>query len=128
MYQKSLALLATIASALAVAGCNEVNSTNVPAQVPSASAIDQKNICQVDNWERESVAQSCSPGQKVIYLPTRWGNEQLPILFAAVNCDLQYAVVQSPGAVTCIYNPIKLDTEQQPKSDAPNQPTPPQKN
>jgi hypothetical protein len=47
----------------------------------------------------------------VAFLPDRWGNEQLPVIFAAVNCDLRYSVALTEGAVTCIYAPITPDVE-----------------
>jgi len=45
----------------------------------------------------------CKVGRKVLFLPQTFGNEQLPVLFAAINCDLRYAVALTNGAVTCIY-------------------------
>lgn len=70
------------------------------------SSINQKNLCEVTQWQHDVVAKKCNPGQKVVFLPDRWGNDQLPILFAAVNCDLKYSVAMNSGGVTCIYNPI----------------------
>lgn len=69
--------------------------------------IDQAHLCQVDDWGRLGVAAVCEPGQKVVFLPQRWGSEQLPVIFAAVNCDLRYEVVLTNGAVACIYRPTK---------------------
>lgn len=76
---------------------------------------DQENLCEVKEWMHDAVSSSCEPGQKVVFLPERWGNEQLPVIFAAVNCDLRYAVALTSGAVTCIYGPIT------PKPDAPEE-------
>jgi len=66
--------------------------------------IDQENICQTKDI---GVAQDCTPGQKIAFLPQQFGNEQLPVIFAAANCDLRYSVVITNGAVTCIFQPIK---------------------
>jgi hypothetical protein len=73
-----------------------------------SSNINQSQLCEVDNFQQDVVAKACTPGQKVAFLPTRFGNQQLPIIFAAVNCDLRYTVALTEGGVTCIYSPIKL--------------------
>lgn len=100
-----LVALATLAL-LAMAGCT--------AQTQGSKDADHQNICQVDDWGYAPVAKVCKPGQKVVFLPQRWGNEQLPIKFAAVNCDLGHSVVMNNGGVTCIYRPIK-PTEAKPE-------------
>lgn len=64
---------------------------------------DQTRVCEVNKWQKDVTAATCTAGQKVVFLPDSWGNEQLPILFAAVNCDLRYAVALTNGGVTCIY-------------------------
>jgi len=66
--------------------------------------VDQTSFCLAK--ETASVTQ-CRPGQKVVFLPSSWGNEQLPILFAALNCDLRYTVALTHGGVTCIYAALK---------------------
>ena len=94
----------------ALAGCNQQGSGKVDA------AIDQINLCQVNDWQHDVVAGICKPGQKLVFLPQSFGNEQLPVLFAAVNCDLRYHVAMTTGAVTCIYAPI---TPAKPKTPEP---------
>jgi hypothetical protein len=94
-----LALAATLS--IPLSACNQT-----PSIAPSASAIDQSNLCEVSEWLHDDVASVCKPGQKVVFLPKTFGNEQLPIIFAAVNCDLRYGVALTQGAVTCIYGPI----------------------
>jgi hypothetical protein len=77
---------------------------------PSASP-DQANLCQVRDWQKDATEAACKAGQKTVFLPKSWGNEQLPILFAAVNCDLRYAVALTNGGVTCIYvGPLALES------------------
>lgn len=94
--------LALVGAAALLAGC-----AGGDAKTARASAEpDQVNICEVRGWQHDVVAKACKPGQKVAYLPSSWGNEQLPILFAAVNCDLRYQVVSTHGGVSCIYQPI----------------------
>jgi hypothetical protein len=91
-----------------MAGCSQ--QTQSPATMAATApqpAIDQAQLCEVNAWQHDVVASVCKPGQKVVFLPRNWGNAQLPVLFAAVNCDLRYAVTMTEGAVTCIYNPIQ---------------------
>lgn len=47
--------------------------------------IRQGHLCEVQAWQHDVAKQTCLPGQKIVFLPERWGNEQLPVLFAAVN-------------------------------------------
>lgn len=94
-----------LATSLTLTACGEGSGTG-SASGPAAGAIDQTNLCEVSSWEHEAVKDACTPGQKVVYLPQRFGNAQLPIIFAAVNCDLRYTVALTEGAVTCIYCPI----------------------
>lgn len=101
-HMKTTPYIALAATALiAISGC-----TPPPTNVSVPLAIDQSDLCEVKIWRHDDVASVCKPGQKVIFLPSSWGNEQLPILFAAVNCDLRFSVALTPGAVTCIYGPI----------------------
>lgn len=74
--------------------------------------VDQKNLCEVSEWRADAVAGVCEPGQKVVFLPRQFGNEQLPIYFAAVNCDLRYSVAMTNGGVTCIYQPIEVEAQE----------------
>jgi len=72
-----------------------------------AASVDQDTVCEVSQWQHDAVAAVCKPGQKVVFLPARFGDAQLPILFAAVNCDLRYGIALTEGGVTCIYYPMK---------------------
>ena len=69
--------------------------------------IHQESICEVKDWKLGVTTAQCKPGQKVIFLPSSWGNEQLPMLFVGVNCDLRYSVALTHGGVVCIFHPIK---------------------
>lgn len=44
----------------------------------------------------------CQKGDQLIYLPPKFGNEQIPVL-AAAFCDLRLSVVWTNGGLTCIY-------------------------
>lgn len=91
------------AASIALVGCLQPSTTTVANE-----SINQQDICEVKEWRADAVSQACKPGQKVVFLPNSWGNAQLPILFAAVNCDLRYSVALTEGAVTCIYQPISV--------------------
>jgi len=87
------------------AGAPAPHPTGSSPATPGAGPVspDQTHICEVNRWQRDQAEAKCRVGQKVVFLPDTWGNAQLPILFAAVNCDLRYAVALTNGAVTCIY-------------------------
>jgi hypothetical protein len=119
----SLAILALSATACRPQGEADRGSQ---AQSPAGSdrSINQSQVCEVSGWQHDVTASACKPGQKVVFLPSRWGNEQLPIMFASVNCDLRYSVVLTNGGVTCIYNPI-TPAAQPKQAPEPTEPTKP---
>lgn len=45
----------------------------------------------------------CKKGDVVLYMPSQWGNEQLPVEFAGKKCDMTKQVVWTNGGVTCVY-------------------------
>ena len=98
MNAKKLFTLGLAMSLIALSGCSKPDS-----------AINPSSLCEVTAWDKEASAQACKPGQKIVFLPNRWGNEQMPIMFAAVNCDLRYSVVQNNGGVSCIYLPTTFE-------------------
>lgn len=91
-----------ISAAFVLAGCS-----------PS---MDQSAVCEVGDWHFDSVARVCKPGQKVAFLPPASTSEQIPVIFAAVNCDMRHTIVISKNAAACIYLPIK---PKQPETAAP---------
>ena len=72
----------------------------------SAPNPEQQAICETSSVNMDDNAKFCKAGQKIVFLPQSFGNEQLPILFSAGNCDLRYSVSQSKGGVTCIFLPV----------------------
>ncbi|KEZ76120.1 hypothetical protein [Salinisphaera hydrothermalis] len=73
----------------------------------SDASLDQAKLCQVDTWKPVTVANSCEPGQKVVFRPSKSAADDAPVLFAAANCDMRYAVAVTPVGATCIYKPIR---------------------
>jgi len=106
MISKALIRLVVASAVISLAGCNaqppRTRSAQAPAPVAGAMP-DQQHLCEVHDWQRDVTTATCTAGQKIVFLPDRFGNEQLPILFAAVNCDLRYAVALTNGGVACIY-------------------------
>lgn len=97
-----------IGLAFAASGC--LDKAPSAAAAKADQSIDQGSICQVTDW-RPTASASCKPGQKIAFFPQTFGNAQLPVLFAAANCDLRYSVALTNGAVACIYAPLKPETE-----------------
>lgn len=94
MIKKRLILLVVAVAVLS--GCDQQSVT-----------IDQRSLCEVSSWRKDVAAASCKAGQKVVFLPSSFGNEQLPVIFAAVNCDHRFSIVLTNGGVSCIYSPLR---------------------
>lgn len=86
---------ATALATLALLGCSQQHHA-----VPDSPAMAQAEICFTAEVRVEN---GCNPGQRVVFLPERFGNQQLPIMFASMNCDLRYAVAMTDGGVTCVF-------------------------
>ncbi len=56
--------------------------------------------------ERDRCGQSLQAWSKSGVFTPSFGNQQLLVIFAAVNCHLRYSVALTTGAVTCIYGAI----------------------
>ncbi|WP_206202281.1 hypothetical protein [Tepidiphilus succinatimandens] len=97
------------ALAILSAGCNQ-GKQDVPAKAgvkkQADAPLNQSTFCKV-GIESLFGGASCAPGQKIAFLPDAFGNEQLPILFAARNCDMRYSVALTRGGVVCIYLPTE---------------------
>jgi len=89
---------------LVLFGCNQ-----------QSVSIDQENLCEVDGWQKDITSASCKAGQKIVYLPKSFGNEQLPVIFSAVNCDHRFSIALTNGGVSCIYTPLKTEEQRKPE-------------
>lgn len=115
---KIFVVIPLLALALGTTACSQqVDSAKRTGA--NAADLNQAEICEVSGWQRDLTEKACKPGQKIVFLPQSWGNDQLPILFAAVNCDLRYSVALTNGAVTCIYSPLKTAEKQGPAPEKP---------
>jgi hypothetical protein len=100
-FDRSITIFTLTAGLVACGGSNTAMApaSQAAASTPSETII-QDDVCETDTW---AVAPNCKQGQKVVFLPRTFGNEQLPVVFASLNCDLRYFVALTNGAVTCIY-------------------------
>lgn len=110
-------LIAVLTATVGLAACQGTGESAKPASAIAAGGTD--TVCAVTVWRREAVAQECTPGQRVAFLPDTWGNEQLPIMFASLHCDLSQSVVVTNGGVACVYKPAWIVSGE--VSDAPAQ-------
>ncbi|WP_201022751.1 hypothetical protein [Tepidimonas taiwanensis] len=85
-----------------LSGCNQEKKQEI--------AINQTQYCKA-GIESVFAEPKCKPGQKIAFLPETFGNAQLPILFAARNCDLRYSIALTNGGVVCIFLPGKQEQE-----------------
>lgn len=75
--------------------------------VSVAKDIDQSTLCTTSSTNVAENSKQCKKGQKIAFLPNSFGNEQLPILFIAGHCDLDYSVNLTNGGAVCIFNPVE---------------------
>ncbi|MFN7154065.1 MAG: hypothetical protein ACK4OE_10240 [Acidovorax sp.] len=109
VFRNPVAFAAASVALLITAGCNQPAAETAKSSSPKEADIQQQQLCEVSEWQRDVVAAACKPGQKVVFLPRNWGNAQLPVIFAAVNCDVRYAIALTEGAVMCVYRPIQSE-------------------
>ncbi len=97
-------LMFGVMALMALTACKEQPTSSTEAAIN----IDQQQLCEVKNWQKDATALACKAGQKVLFMPASFGNEQLPVLFAAVNCDHRFSIALTKGGVSCIYTPLKM--------------------
>jgi len=119
-----LTLAVAVSLAASVTGCDRVVPVPPDASASTNQPVpDQTHVCEVHQWQQDATSAECKTDQKVVFLPLSFGNEQLPILFAAVNCDLRYSVALTTGSVTCIYAGPLAPTAKADASPSKSQPT-----
>lgn len=91
---KMIAITAVVGAGLSgcLPGANQAN-------------INQEEMCEVDSIDFAANQAACAEGEKVLWAPNSWGNEQAPVMFAALYCDHRFTIVTTDGAVSCIYKP-----------------------
>lgn len=114
MNQQIFKISAVLCTLIAVSACNQSKPMKPKKPVnEGAVAINQDTFCVAWDLDPVMIKKFCSVGQKVLFTPMQWGNEQFPVRFAARNCDFRYSVVMTTGAVSCIYKPaeVKVPTD-----------------
>lgn len=106
--RSNAALALATCIAVALAGCTGRPAASTPvatAPVPDTGpTLDQGDTCFVFSYPLGmSALKTCKPGERVVFMPQQWGNEQLPIQFVSMACDLRYTVAMTNGGVVCIY-------------------------
>ncbi|RBP78597.1 hypothetical protein EBI01_17825 [Marinomonas rhizomae] len=81
-----------------------------PLQV-LAIDINQATLCTTTSWKAADNSAKCKEKNKIAFLPTSFGNEQLPIMFIALNCDLRFNVSLTNGGAVCIFKPAETIIE-----------------
>lgn len=111
-------VLAELRKISEASGAMGADLKEIKGQLPDSKVeAEGSHKCLV--FDADAVA-SCKPGQKVTFLPLRWGNDQLPV-FVSQYCDLNYTVVWNNGGVTCIraqYTDAELQQMEQEKKEA----------
>ncbi|MFW2133353.1 hypothetical protein [Ectothiorhodospira haloalkaliphila] len=79
--------------------------------VSLSGEMDQARLCITSSWKAVDNAGKCEAGQKIAFLPRSFGNEQLPIMFIAFNCDVRFAVSLTKGGAVCVFYPIRQVVE-----------------
>ncbi|MCQ1061364.1 hypothetical protein LRP52_49075 [Photobacterium sp. ZSDE20] len=77
-----------------------------PLQVLAVD-INQDTLCTAKSWKAADNAAKCKEGSKIAFLPNSFGNEQLPVMFIALNCDLRFDVSLTNGGAVCIFKPVE---------------------
>lgn len=114
MLKRSLVGSPLAGAAIMLVGCGGGTGQSQQQTATAAMEPNQSEICQTESI---GIAANCQPGQKIVFLPEQFGNAQLPVYFAAANCDLRFSVVATNGAVTCIFMPIKPVEEARPATE-----------
>ena len=98
--------LTTLGLMTILAACSRGPEAGTPPQpevtVPTEAAsapVNSPRICEVN--EMEQILVKCKPGETLVFLPRRFGNEQFPLIATAIGCDLSHQVVQTNGGVVC---------------------------
>lgn len=95
-------LLCPLLAGLVLAGCNDPAGTTPILAEPACEigSLDQ-------GWGQ------CKEGQVMAFLPSSWGNEQLPVVAAALYCDFHHPVVHTHGGVSCVFTGARKQSQPQ---------------
>lgn len=77
----------------------------------NAGDIEQVTVCTTVSWKADDNSGKCKEGQKIAFLPKTFGNEQLPIMFIGLNCDMRFNISLTNGGAVCIFKPASKVVE-----------------
>lgn len=85
----------------------KVSEVNKLPEVLKVTEVNREKTTYADSSAHCTIfsldaVDGCQAGKKVVFMPQRWGNDQLPIYFVGMYCDLNYPVVWNNGGVVCI--------------------------
>lgn len=103
---KMIALIAVASVVTAASAATLAWAERGAAAKPSSAYSGQmRRLCPVDDFAQPN--KKCKAGDQLLFAPTRWGNEQYPVLFAATYCDHDKSIALTNGAVSCVYHGLR---------------------
>jgi hypothetical protein len=98
---RALVLFGLSVILVACGGGKSESSTNpTSTSHEHATSDNASKLCAFSNDEETD---KCQPGQIALFIPHSFGNEQLPVIFAAKYCDFNFPIVSTIGSVSCVY-------------------------
>lgn len=70
------------------------------------SDINQENVCKARSVEE--IGRNCKEGDIMVYFPTTWGNEQLPVYITGIVCNINHQVVMNNAGIVCVFTDKRL--------------------
>ncbi len=81
------------------------NHTIITALLSLTACSGTETLCQIHDLEKAH--DLCMVGDTVIFTPPQFGNEQYPLIAAALLCKMDNTVVHTNGGVVCTLSPKK---------------------
>jgi len=69
-----------------------------------------QDICHVSSIN--DAFKKCEDGDTVMFLPSTYGNDQLPLAAAAAFCDFSKPVIWNTGGVSCVFTSERAESWQ----------------
>jgi hypothetical protein len=77
-----------------------LTKTSLPAALQQPDMQD--SVCAVDQLDGLTEIE-CERGNVIAFLPNVWGNEQMPVIFSVLACDMNRPVIHNNGGVACTF-------------------------
>jgi hypothetical protein len=69
--------------------------------------LKQDKTCLVNDLDQ--MVQQCKDGDILIFAPSIFGNEQLPVNVTGLVCNFEHPIVTSVGGVSCVFTTARKD-------------------